>query len=138
MRKVADVLSHAQILLPFEAIYGIVMGLIKTSIMLFYLRVFGSDSNFRKWVWIVMTITWMWVASEVMGTFLLCRPIAYNWDFTIKGVCGNRNAGFVAAGALNTTTDIMVLVLPIPLIWKLKLSRPRKLSLSIMFSFGLL
>jgi hypothetical protein len=124
--------------LPFEAFYGIVMGLIKSSIMTFYLRIFGSDGSFRRSIWVVMTIVWLWVASEVLGTFLMCRPINYNWDFTVKGTCGNRNAGFVAAAALNTATDIMVLVLPMPFIWKLQLSTARKLSLIFLFSFGLL
>ena len=114
------------------------MGLIKSSMMMFYLRIFGSDRLFRTRTWIVMTITWLWVTSEVLGTFLLCRPIDYNWDFTVRGTCGDRNAGFVAAAALNTATDIMVLALPIPIIWKLQLSTARKLSLMILFSFGLL
>ena len=114
------------------------MGLIKSSIMMFYLRMFGSDRTLRKGVWIVMTITWLWVTSEVLGTFLMCRPINYNWDLTVKGTCGSRTAGFVAAAALNTSTDLMVLILPMPIIWKLKLSTARKLSLMTLFSFGLL
>jgi len=114
------------------------MGIIKSSIMMFYLRIFGSNSCFRKTIWIVMLIVWLWVISELLGTFLLCRPIAYNWDLTVKGTCGNRNAGFVSAAALNTATDVLVLVLPIPHIWKLQLSRARKLSLIFLFSFGLL
>ncbi|KAL1867792.1 hypothetical protein Plec18167_008538 [Paecilomyces lecythidis] len=114
------------------------MSLVKTSIMLFFFRIFGTKRSFRISVAVVMTIVWMWAISVVLETLLLCRPLAYNWDTTIDGVCGERNATFVAAGTLNLVTDLMVMALPIPHIWKLKLSVAKKLALCLVFCMGLL
>ncbi|KAJ9215666.1 hypothetical protein DTO166G4_2772 [Paecilomyces variotii] len=125
-------------ILPLEALYGIAMSLVKTSIMLFFFRIFGSKRSFRISVAVVMAIVWMWAVSVILETLLLCRPLAYNWDAIIDGVCGEKNATFVAAGTLNLVTDLMVMALPIPHIWKLRLSVPKKLALCLVFCMGLL
>ena len=80
----------------------------------------------------------MWVVSVILETFLLCRPLAYNWDTSISGTCGNRNATYVVAGTLNLVTDLMVMALPLPHIWKLQLSFSKKIALCGVFSLGLL
>jgi len=81
----------------------------------------------------------MWAMSIVLETFLLCRPLAFNWDPTIPGgVCGQRNKVYVSAGALNVVTDFMVMLLPVPHILGLQLAIRRKLGLLLMFSLGIL
>lgn len=106
--------------------------------MLFYMRIFGSKQSFRIGVFVTMTIVWMWSASVILETFLLCRPLAYNWDTTIDGSCGERNATYVVAGTLNLITDLMVMVLPLPHIWKLQLNVAKKVALLSVFCIGLL
>lgn len=106
--------------------------------MLFYFRIFGSKRSFRISIAVTMTIVWMWAASVILETFLLCRPLAYNWDTSIDGTCGNRNATYVVAGTLNLITDLMVMVLPLPHIWKLQLTLAKKVALCSVFSIGLL
>lgn len=115
------------------------MSLIKSSIMLFFARIFGTKKSFKISVAVVMTIVWMWAVSVILETFLLCRPLAFNWDPTLPGgSCGNRNATYVIAGTLNLLTDLMVMSLPIPHIWKLKLNVAKKVALCMIFSMGLL
>ncbi|PYI11753.1 hypothetical protein BO78DRAFT_413562 [Aspergillus sclerotiicarbonarius CBS 121057] len=135
----ASVVVTLKTILPLEALYGIVMGLIKSSVMLFFTRIFGSKRSFRICVFVVMVLVWIWAISVILETLLLCRPLAYNWDMTISnGVCGNRNATYVVAGTLNLITDLMVMALPLPHIWKLQLSIPKRLALSFVFCLGLL
>jgi len=85
-----------------------------------------------------MSILIMWAMSVILETFLLCRPLALNWDSTIEGTCGDRNTVYVSAGALNVVTDFMVMALPIPHIIKLQLAWRRKAGLILMFSLGIL
>ncbi|KAJ6031354.1 hypothetical protein N7540_002086 [Penicillium herquei] len=134
----SSVIFTLKTILPLEALYGIVLALIKTSIMTFYLRIFGTNRSFRIQVAITMTIVWMWSASVILETFLLCRPLKYNWDTSISGVCGNRNATYVIAGTMNLITDLMVMALPMPYIWKLQLGTAKKIALCSVFSVGLL
>ncbi|KAL4872807.1 hypothetical protein BDV12DRAFT_193145 [Aspergillus spectabilis] len=65
-------------ILLLEALYGIVISCVKTSIMVFYLNIFGTKRSFRISVAITMTIVWLWAISVVLETLLLCRPLAFN------------------------------------------------------------
>ncbi|KAI9933721.1 hypothetical protein ASPWEDRAFT_167993 [Aspergillus wentii DTO 134E9] len=134
----SSVVITLKTILPLEALYGIVMGLIKTSIMLFVTRIFGTKRNFKISVAVTMAIVWMWAISVILETFLLCRPLALNWDMTVPGKCGNRNAAYVVAGILNLITDLMVMALPLPHIWKLQLNIAKKIALCSVFCMGLL
>ena len=52
------------------------------------------------------------------------------------GTCGNATANFLATAALNVITDVTLLLLPIWLIWPLKLERLHKLEIIIVFMMG--
>ncbi|KAL4901979.1 hypothetical protein BDW74DRAFT_186999 [Aspergillus multicolor] len=134
----SSVIVTLKTILPLEALYGVVMSLVKTSIMLFYYNIFGTKRSFKLSVMVVMTIVWLWAISVALETLLLCRPLAFNWDTSIDGKCGQRNATYVVAGTLNLVTDLMVMVLPLPHLWKLKLNMAKKLALTSVFSMGLL
>jgi len=141
-RHTADIAPEAvvktlKIILPFEALYGITLMFVKSSMVFFYLRIFGTKRAFRISAYATITFIVLWAISVVLETFLLCRPLAYNWDQTIKGTCGDRNTVYVSAGALNIVSDFMVLALPIPHIWDLQLPLARKLGLVAMFSLGI-
>ncbi|KAF2087760.1 hypothetical protein K490DRAFT_65599 [Saccharata proteae CBS 121410] len=132
-----DVVKTLKLILPFEALYGVILMFIKLSILHFYLRIFGSDKHFRWAAYGVGAIVVMWMMSVVIETFLLCRPLAYNWDQSIAGVCGQRNTVYVSAGVINMITDVMCMVLPAPTIWKLQLPLARKIALIFLFSLGI-
>ncbi|KAL3470420.1 hypothetical protein BJX99DRAFT_49563 [Aspergillus californicus] len=133
----SSVVVTLKTILPLEALYGIVMSLVKSSILLFLSGIFGTKRSFRISVYITLTIVWMWAISVVLETLLICRPLAFNWDTTIDGKCGARNATYVAAGTLNLVTDLMVMLLPLPHIWKLQLNVAKKLALTLVFCMGI-
>ena len=125
-----------QIILPFEAMYALANASVKFSILMFYIRIFGTDRKFRRNVYIVGGIVAAWATHIVLETFLICRPLSMNWDPAAGGHCGNRNVMFVVAGATNMVTDIMVMALPIPALWKLQMPMIRKIGLMAVFSLG--
>ena len=122
-----------------QVLYAIGLALVKTSMMVLYHKLFGTKSSMRIAIYVTGTIVWAWAMSIILESFLLCHPVAFNWNPTLpEGGCGNRNAAFVVAGVLNMVTDFMVMLLPIPYIWKLQLPVGRKIGLSVAFSIGLL
>lgn len=133
-----DAVLTLKMILPFEAIYALANCCMKFGILLFYVRLFGSDRQFRRSVWIVGVIILLWAIHIILETFLICRPLSMNWDSTVKGTCGDRNAMFVVAGATNMITDLMVMTLPIPTIWRLHMPTARKLGIVVIFSLGIL
>lgn len=133
-------LISTQMIIVLQSLYGVGLALVKTSLMVLYYRLFGTVKSFRIAIYLTGVIVWAWGFSIVLESFLLCQPVEFNYNPMRPGggSCGNRNAAFVVAGALNMVTDFMVMLLPVPYIWSLQLATGRKIGLIITFCLGLL
>jgi hypothetical protein len=60
--------------------------------------------------------------------FLICRSFRTIYDITVKGTCGNRVGSFIAIGAFNWANDFIILIILIPVVWKLHLPRSNKIA----------
>ena len=70
--------------------------------------------------------------------FLLCMPVAKNWDSLIPGTCANQKMAYLFAGIVNLILDVGIITLPIPVLWRLQMPFGRKLSIAAMFGLGIL
>lgn len=78
------------------------------------------------------------IATSIVGIFS-CDPIQYNWVKTIDGTCVQTIPWWFAYAALNISTDIIILALPIPLIKSLmQITRRQKFILMGVFIVGAL
>lgn len=122
-----------------QVFYATTLGLIKISICLFLARIFSAANNFRKWAYAVIAFIAAWSIMVILTAFVLCQPVAYNWDDTIPGgKCADQPAAFLAIGILDLVVDLMVLVLPLPMIWNLQLPMTNKIALFAIFGVGIL
>jgi hypothetical protein len=77
--------------------------------------------------------------TTILESTLLCRPFEFNWDKTIEGgYCANERIAWLTAGILNLLLDVVIVVLPLPLLWKLHLPLLKKLGVIFMLSVGIL
>lgn len=69
-----------------------------------------------------------------------CDPIYAGWtnDPTLKAKCVNKPALYMTSGVNNLVTDVILLILPIPILMRLNLSWRRLLGLVFVFSMGFL
>ncbi|UDD57897.1 hypothetical protein AFCA_005372 [Aspergillus flavus] len=66
-----------------------------------------------------------------------CQPVAKAWDSTItEGHCVDRLSIMLASSVLNVITDFLMIIAPIPLIWKLNMRVWQKLGVTLMFFLG--
>ena len=66
-----------------------------------------------------------------------CNPVARSWDITIQtGSCVNRPALYIATAVLGIVTDVVLLVVPLPLVVSLQVSLQQKVGLVLMFAIG--
>jgi hypothetical protein len=137
--NIAETLPNLEVILQLMVAYAIIytfcIGFVKLSVLCFYLRVFVGD-KFRIAVYATIGLVSVWSAANVLLLFLICRPFASNYDLTVPGVCGDRPTAFIAIGAFNIISDILILLLPIPTIWSLRAQKKMKIGLTIIFSFG--
>ena len=65
-------------------------------------------------------VAW-WLAS-VLAIIFICHPVQFFWDKTIPGGhCGSDSGILYGVAGPNIATDIAVLVLPLPMIWRLQM-----------------
>ena len=76
--------------------------------------------------------------SGVLGgaSLVQCIPLNYIWDRTVKGYCLKIPLAATILAAFNVLTDIIILVMPMPLLWKLQMERKEKLQIMGMFLLG--
>lgn len=73
----------------------------------------------------------------MLTAFLHCRPFAYYWDRSIpNGHCVNDNLIGYTITAVNVATDLVVLVLPIPWLWGMNMTAPKRLAVVGLFILG--
>lgn len=103
----------------------------------FYLQVF-HDRRFRIVCWIVLGYI---ILSSVIIQFLTifsCNPIHSFWDRDIKGTCLDIGAIGFANSANAILQDLIILVMPMPSLYKLQMKKWRKIAVGFMFAVGAL
>jgi len=112
------------------------------SIILQILRLFAPLGRATNTSIFWLAHLFLWTNIILYGTIFVvqitsCRPIARGWDPTIEGSCAKRRYTFVFTASLNTASDVVLLLLPLPGIWRLKLDDSRtKWMLRAVFLFG--
>ncbi|KAL8775533.1 MAG: hypothetical protein Q9209_000029 [Squamulea sp. 1 TL-2023] len=134
-------LSSNEVRIFWKAMFAIIISwpiaqsTTKISILLFYIQLFPTKV-FRIAAYSLIVVVTIWMIQQVLAILLLCRPISINWDASVTGTCGNVAANCMAGAGVNTLTDILILILPMPIIWRLHVPLRNKLILSLIFGFG--
>ncbi len=118
-----------------EIIYMAGSSLVKLSILLFYRRIFPGH-RFRQALWVVAFLVIGWGISMTFASIFQCIPVRKAWNPNIPGKCINLHAYYFGQAIPNTITDGVILLLPLPPLWKLQVSRSQKLALIVIFSLG--
>ena len=126
----------AKVLYVVQMTYLLVVCLSKVAILAVYLRIFRSKAE-RVTTYVlvgVLITTWL---SEIIAAFLQCVPFEYQWDKTKPGGhCLNQQDYYRYLLVPNFVTDIVMLILPLPMVWKLNTSIAQKVSLTFIFLIG--
>ena len=73
------------------------------------------------------------IITEVAG----CQPVAKFWNPSLPGHCINSVAADIAYGINHVISDLIIAILPLPMIWRLKLRSTRdKVELALVLSGG--
>ena len=113
------------------------MGFVKISVLCFYLRIFGPDPTFRLCNSILIFVVAAWAVATVLTEGLICRPWSAAWTANAPPPkCGNPDLAYWVPNIVNVATDILVLILPLPSISRLQISKRRRIGLSMVFLTG--
>lgn len=111
---------------------------VQLSFLAFYRRVFTFQNPVFKWAVLAVgafaVCCWL---SILFATIFLCTPVDFAWNHTIpNGHCGDPYALFISGLSLNLFTDLCIVLLPIPMVWRIKITRAEKWAVSGAFLLG--
>ncbi|KAI0842679.1 hypothetical protein F5Y06DRAFT_292616 [Hypoxylon sp. FL0890] len=111
----------------------------KSSLILLYLQIFGVNHKFRIACYITLFYTLGYLTCNALTEFLGCNPIAKKWEMNLPGHCINSIAANIAYGAGHMTSDLIIGILPLTMVWRLQFpTTKQKIGLSLALSSGLL
>ncbi|KAN0116744.1 hypothetical protein V8E51_002721 [Hyaloscypha variabilis] len=115
--------------------YGLGTLFIKTSILLFYLRL-PSTRAFRIVTCGVLLVACGYCLFGAFTWLFMCRPMKAYWDVTVQGKCLSFKNAFLVGGVLNVATDVVMLLLPIWVLRPLRLPRKQKIGVTLVLMTG--
>ncbi|KAK9442530.1 hypothetical protein VB005_03593 [Metarhizium brunneum] len=131
----ADIVMMAKWLVVAEVLYAWNLGWTKMSLLLMYYRIFRLP-YFKKMAWVVGAFVWAWVICITFLFIFICVPVQKLWYPQIPGRCINQVGTWISNAASTIFTDLVILLMPIPQIWKLQLRKTEKIGLTLAFSLG--
>lgn len=135
---------HGELIYPEQLFYimtityNLSLMLIKFTLFFQYYRLIQEVPHYRMFYIVIMIAVTGWVVAQEFVLIFSCTPIPSYWDRSIPGTCLDSNLlGWMNAIG-NIVTDLIVLILPIPVVWRLNLKRGRKWAVLGIFALGFL
>jgi hypothetical protein len=139
-------LSWAELVVDYRMAFIIFMFYIwstlftKLSIIAFYYRLAGPTDSRLK---LILGPLVVWCVSLTTTSMFLnifgFKPIEAGWDLNAKlnpYTALPATKLWVALSAVYTVTDVFILIIPMPLVWRLHMRTEKKIQLTLLFSLG--
>lgn len=127
-----------------QIIYVILIGLIKLSLCLFYIKIFRGSTS-QRILWVTTAMHFATMMAFVIAIIFECWPIRSQWsryDYSEINAGGDafrcidiNTLGWSNAG-LNVASDFWLLIIPMCHIPKLDLHWKKKVGVALMFGAG--
>lgn len=122
--------------------YKISLQLTKISLLQLYMRIFGHIPWFKRTAISLITLLILYTLASCTTSLVQCRPISDAWAVRTPGAprnikqCIDMKSFFIFNGCFALFTDLIVLLLPLPLIYTLNPARHQKLALLPLLALG--
>ena len=108
----------------------------RLSILHLYIEIF-SMPLFRSFAYGIAWVVGLFYIGCMTTTLALCRPISHSWNKEISGSCGSIGMAEMIPAAFNMVLDVVIVLLPLPIVWKLQMPKQKKVGVTVIFALGL-
>ncbi|KAH7121301.1 hypothetical protein B0J11DRAFT_491377 [Dendryphion nanum] len=128
---------YMKLQIPFTITVAIPIAFAKIAILYMFLRIF-IQPLYRYASFTLMAIQAGALIATIITSCTVCTPIQYLWDPLSypDGHCIDLNAFWRWANFPQILTDVAILILPLPALWQLNLSKRDKVGVVITFCTG--
>ncbi|KAJ8121734.1 hypothetical protein O1611_g10023 [Lasiodiplodia mahajangana] len=128
-------LSYVEFLL-----YNWVEVTLRTSVLLFYIRVFAVGTGPRRIFWAVLIVSDVLSVGFLFFNIFQCTPISYfwqRWDGEHSGHCIDASKVTLSGGVIDLFWTVLIVIVPLPYILRLKLPPYKKFAATVMFALAI-
>ncbi|CAG5182445.1 uncharacterized protein ALTATR162_LOCUS10165 [Alternaria atra] len=111
------------------------LGLVKSSILILYKNIFDVR-KFRIVVYCVLAYVICWTVSFTFSHLFTCYPITVFIEPYYGNSCVETVPMFLALLYTGVFADIVILILPIPMVLSVRMETKKKLAVIVMLSLG--
>ncbi|KAM0323242.1 hypothetical protein ACHAQA_008833 [Verticillium albo-atrum] len=117
-------------------IFMLCNGFTKLSLLTFYLHL-SPQRWWRVAVWTSIVIVALYTIIITIMLFVHCTPVSKAYDvLMVEGKCINVGILYIATAVSNIITDILLFVLPIPMVVRLRMGIFPKVGAIVIFAIG--
>ncbi|PWY83997.1 hypothetical protein BO83DRAFT_449317 [Aspergillus eucalypticola CBS 122712] len=125
-----------RVLLLGAIMYIPALGLSKISLIILYYRLSDMQREWRITLWgmTAFVVAYM-IVLECLFLFT-CEPVHKSWYPDIDGRCWSKAPIFMAGVVASMFIDLVLLVMPLPIVLKLQITSKKRFGLILMFGLG--
>ncbi|KAL4883155.1 hypothetical protein BJY04DRAFT_216453 [Aspergillus karnatakaensis] len=130
--------GYRKTMLSFWIVYTVALAFSKIAVLMLYLRLFVGTPLRRFTIWLTAGTIVTYSLAFVVALILACSPISRAWDDGPPGGCMPRTYIYLGTTIANTISDIILILIPIPVVHELHLALIEKVGVMFMFGVGCL
>lgn len=101
---------------------------VKIALLSILTRIFAPYRGKVWFIWVFLGCLCTYYTIALIVKIRICDPIPMYWLGPLPGgSCLDQTAALIADSVISVVSDIIILILPLPLTWSLQMSRNRKL-----------
>ncbi|KAG8157532.1 hypothetical protein KVR01_012574 [Diaporthe batatas] len=140
--RLRDMVDFAWRLHLASNFYGLTLLCLKLAILIDWLHLFNPRMQRNTMFWTILVLLIVNTIYYISAFFLdrfRCNPVEKTWNpLYVGGSCPiDANALNIVSSLLNLISDFIILLLPQWVIWRLNLSKPKKMGASLLFVIGI-
>ncbi|TLS26695.1 hypothetical protein PpBr36_04408 [Pyricularia pennisetigena] len=125
-----------KVLMTFTLLWCATTMFTKLSVLLLFTTLFPTR-RMQMAAYVIGSFIIVWCTGAIIATLFMCQPFAMNWNRSIPGGhCGDDPLFYTILGVINIIVEVTILLLPMPVIYKLNMPLHRRLVVVGMFSLG--
>ncbi|OJJ99926.1 hypothetical protein ASPACDRAFT_43563 [Aspergillus aculeatus ATCC 16872] len=135
---VSHQLAGPKIIFAAAFLYDASITFPKLSVLCFYHRIFqrGGGPWVRPTLAAVGALCVFWLIGSWLATAFQCTPVRASWEAVAGSKCVTQWKFFTGTAAPSAILDLIILLIPLPLLWSLHMTRAKKAMLIGLFICG--
>ncbi|KAF4156916.1 hypothetical protein CNMCM6069_006212 [Aspergillus lentulus] len=109
---------------------------VKIALLSIIIRIFAPYRSKIIFIYVLLGCLCIYYIIAEIVKIRMCDPIPSYWENTPGRRCLDQSAALLADSVISVISDLIILVLPLPLTWSLQMSRNKKLRVIGILSAG--